>query len=167
MYSKCSWEKEIELDILDKRRSIEWIFKSEESDINKSVEGDNLSAVETKLGSEIKPVLEKLKRSKAEKLVICKAGADSIADRIAEEPLEESVFDKSLNVKIYSYSQMYKKDTIEKSQGGVNDMRVYNNKIASYASLHKELGTLTSIIDGIQDDKEYRLTEDLVKELGL
>lgn len=171
MYIKSSWERDIELDRLDKRRSIEWLFKSEDSEINKAGEGENLSTVESKLGSEIKPLLDKLKRSIAERAVICKASADSLSEKIGEEPVSDSLFDKSLEIKIYSYSQMYKRESIEKSQGGsnekVSDMLAYNNKVAKYASLRRELSTLSSIIDGIQDEKEYKLPESFIKELGL
>lgn len=145
----CSWEKEIQKDLDDRKKSVVWALE------NGSIEKSDDSDIIMKSGAEIK---SKLMGDRADISVgLAESGVklNELFKSLGVEPEKEI----SEGVKLYSFTQ------IEKSETG-DIMRKCNNLRIKKLTQSKKLNYLNTLIGGVKEESEYKLNNRIASELG-
>lgn len=175
-----AWEKEIQKDLEDKKRSVMFalgeqneIEKSLANDIRYDSNGNNDLAFVIKKGEEIKPKLESERSNSAIKLATCNIQATKLKEEIGVEPTKDAWQDDN-DMKIYPYELIYPTSKTESNLGeelsvstSTNvKMREYNDYIDKMYCLKKDIKIYTTLINGLKDDKNYKLPIMVASQLG-
>ena len=159
MYIKNSWERDIELDLKDRRRSVEWAlnYSGENKSIEKSLPEN--SVVEIK-GEELNKKIDFKLKDLDHVLSSLKEGANGLEKSIGDSPLD--LIKKGLNN--YSFDQIYKSmEDKEKT----SEMRSYNNLLNKIFSLEKESFVLKSILSKTEDNQSYKVNSNVLDYLSI
>lgn len=172
-----AWQKEIQKDYDDRKASVVWAL-TDGNDIEKGIASDlqysnsELSKVKKK-GSEIKEKLNTEKSKVAIKLAEVNLIKKALKKEIGFEPDGDEEME---GCKRYSYKQMYPtnqdvdsqptNEATETMSPQIKLMREYNSCLYRYKHCKKELGTLDTLLNSIQDKKEYELNLKIATELG-
>ena len=162
-----SWEKEIQKDLDDKKRSVMFAL-GEQNDIEKSVandirydsNGNNDLSFIIKKGDEIKGKLETERSNSAMKLATYNIQATKLKEEIGVEPSKDAWQDDN-DMKIYPYEMIY-------PSGNENNikMREYNELVDKIYCLKKDVKIYTTLINGLKEDKNYKLPIMVASQLG-
>jgi hypothetical protein len=169
-------------DRLQRVASIEYqINKSMSDDFNYSVKSDsktneNNTLFISKTGKEIKEAISK-------DMAICESTCESIASKmediakeIGQDPTDsykdsDEWFVKDWIGKIdmpkkYQYDQLYSNDSMVAPNPNNKKMFEFNEFARKYICLQIEKRRLQTIINALQDNKNYKLTIDIASKLG-
>lgn len=164
-----SWEKQIEQDKQDRRRSVLFTLNlnNEREEMLKGCisEYGGLSTLPiSKKGSEIKEKLQVEKMKVGSLMATIPQKLSTLKDSIGEEPNgEDFIEDADFGYKTYPYEVISNSpETSSRSKS----MREYNNCVYKLNSLIKEAKYLNTLMSNLKDDKSYELPARVLSELG-
>ena len=159
-----SWEKQINKDIEDRRRTVLYTlnFNKERDNLLKSAFDCGLMQLTIpKKGSEIKEKLSNERIKVGESIVVISAKMIKLLSEIAVNT-DDNVDCEDENSKgVFSYTLIHSQDTDIRAK-----MQEYNNYCYKYQRLRGEVKYINTLMSNIQDNKVYELSASILSELG-